>query len=94
MLPPLKVPKLIVVRLESIAERVARAGGSAAHFSADVDAAVQQAVADGAVGFKSIAAYRGGLSLHPARPGPAEVLAAADRWYAAACSAPASRIRC
>ncbi len=77
-------PAREVVRLESIAERVARAGGSAAHFSADVEAAVQQAVADGAVGFKSIAAYRGGLSFDPARPGPAEVLAAADRWYAAA----------
>jgi uncharacterized protein len=70
---------LEVARLESIAERVARSGASAGRFADDFAAAVREAAA-AAVGFKSIAAYRGGLSLDPARPEPAEVKAAAGRW--------------
>jgi uncharacterized protein len=72
-------PAREIARLESIAERVAAAGGGATRFPDDLTAAVQQAAA-GAAGFKSIAAYRGGLGLHPARPQPAEVQAAAGRW--------------
>jgi uncharacterized protein len=68
-----------VARLESIAERVARSGGSAAGFAADLAAAVHDAAAS-AVGFKSVAAYRYGLALAPARPRPAEVAAAAGAW--------------
>lgn len=70
---------LEVARLESIGERVARSGVTAGRFGAEFTAAVQRA-ADAAVGFKSVAAYRGGLSLDPARPEPAEVEAAASRW--------------
>jgi hypothetical protein len=70
---------LVIARLESVAERVARSGGTASRFADDFTAAVRHAAAD-AVGFKSIAAYRGGLSLDPARPEPAEAEAAAGRW--------------
>ena len=38
------------------------------------------ATTSSAVGFKTVAAYRGGLALDPARPGPAEVTAAAGQW--------------
>ena len=69
----------VIARLESIAERVAVAGGSAARFAADLSAAVHEAAA-GAVGFKSVAAYRCGLELAPARPTPAEIEDAAGQW--------------
>jgi uncharacterized protein len=72
-------PALVIPRLESIAEQVAVAAGQAAGVGDDLSAAVHAAAA-GAVGFKSIAAYRGGLGLAPDRPRPAEVTAAADRW--------------
>jgi predicted TIM-barrel fold metal-dependent hydrolase len=36
----------------------------------------------GAVGLKSIVAYRHGFDFDPAEPSPAEVLTALDRWYA------------
>ena len=68
-----------IARLESIAERVARAGGGAATFGRELAEAVHEA-ATGAVGFKSVAAYRGGLALAPGRPEQAEVQSAADRW--------------
>ena len=68
-----------IARLESIGEQVARSGVAAGRFGDEFAAAVDGAAAD-AVGFKSIAAYRGGLSLDPARPQPAEVEAAASHW--------------
>jgi predicted TIM-barrel fold metal-dependent hydrolase len=70
---------LEIARLESIGERVARCGVTAGRFADAFAAAVQQA-ATAAVGFKSIAAYRGGLILDPARPEPAELEAAASHW--------------
>jgi predicted TIM-barrel fold metal-dependent hydrolase len=72
-----------IARLEGIAERVARAGGDAASFAADFEAALAVAAA-GAVGLKSIAAYRYGLDFDPVPPSAAEVAAAAGRWLAAA----------
>lgn len=75
-------PAREVARLESIAQEVAVAGGSAASFGTHLTAAVQQAAASVA-GFKSIAAYRGGLAFDPARPSRTEVEAAASRWLAA-----------
>ena len=72
-------PGLEIARLESIAERLAGSGGGAGRFADELTAAVQQAAAS-TVGFKSIAAYRGGLDFDPARPRPAEVEAAAGRW--------------
>jgi uncharacterized protein len=75
-------PAREIARLESIAEGVAGAGRPAASFGADLTTAVQ-ATAATAVGFKSIAAYRGGLGLDPTRPSAPEVEAAAGRWLAA-----------
>jgi uncharacterized protein len=72
-------PALEIARLESIAERLAGVSGGAGRFADELTAAVQQAAAT-AVGFKSIAAYRGGLDFDPARPRRAEVEAAAGRW--------------
>ncbi len=75
-------PALEVVRLESVAERVARSGPRADRLGPDVAVAVQHAAAT-AAGFKSIAAYRCGLDFEPTRPGSAEVTAAAGRWLRA-----------
>jgi uncharacterized protein len=72
-------PGLEVARLESIAERLAGSSGGAGRFADELTAAVQQAAAT-AIGFKSVAAYRGGLDFDPERPRPAEVQAAASRW--------------
>lgn len=72
-------PAREIARLESIAERVAGSGVSADGFAHALAEAVRQAAA-GAAGFKSIAAYRGGLDLDPARPRRPEVAAAAGRW--------------
>ncbi len=72
-------PAWEIARLEAIAERVAGGGVRAHSFGDALTDAVNQA-AGAAVGFKSIAAYRGGLSLDPARPRPPEVTAAAGRW--------------
>jgi uncharacterized protein len=72
-------PAREVARLESIAERVIGAGAGAEGYRDAMTAAVQQA-ATGAVGFKTVAAYRGGLLLEPARPSAAEVAAAAAQW--------------
>jgi uncharacterized protein len=74
-----------VVRLEQVAESLARSGVSPAGFPD----AYRQALADRVetpssgvrvVGFKSIAAYRVGLDLGDRRPGDAEVTAAVSRW--------------
>ncbi|GAA3519463.1 amidohydrolase family protein [Actinocatenispora rupis] len=70
-------PAYRIGRLETIAEGVL-AGTSAAGFAAGVADRIA-AVAPDVVGWKSIAAYRGGLALPGARPGAAEVTAAADR---------------
>jgi predicted TIM-barrel fold metal-dependent hydrolase len=72
-------PSLEVARLESIAERLAGSSGGAGRFADELTAAVQQA-AGTAIGFKSVAAYRGGLDFDPSRPRPAEVQAAAGQW--------------
>jgi uncharacterized protein len=82
-------PAREVVRLESIAERVIRSGVDAAGYGDAVTSAVRAAAA-GAVGFKTVAAYRGGLALDPARPAPAQVATAAGRWlHAVAAESPA-----
>jgi uncharacterized protein len=84
-------PAREIVRLEAVAERVGRAGGDAASFGARFAEALSAGTA-GAVGLKSIAAYRYGLDFGPARPGPAEVTAAAGRWLRALDSDPAARL--
>ncbi len=69
-----------VVRLEQVAEDVVRgtsAGGFAATFADELGKR-----AAGAVGLKSIAAYRVGLELSGERPSAAEVAEAVGRWQA------------
>jgi uncharacterized protein len=82
-------PAFEIVRLEQVAESVARSGVSAAGFPdayrrALADRAAQSPSRIRAVGFKSIAAYRVGLDLDGRRPGDAEVVAAAARWLGGA----------
>ncbi len=70
-----------IVRLESVLEAVAAAGVEpnelAGTFSQRLNAEV---AAVGAVGVKSIAAYRVGLDLDPRRPSPSETTQAATAW--------------
>ena len=84
-------PAREVVRLEALAERVARDGGGAASFAADFEAALAAATT-AAVGLKSIAAYRYGLDFEAAEPSAAEVQAAAGRYLAALAADPTARI--
>ncbi len=72
-------PARVVARLESIAARVIVSGAGAGGYREAMTLATQTAAAD-AVGFKTVAAYRGGLLLDPARPTAAEVEAAAGTW--------------
>jgi uncharacterized protein len=68
-----------IVRLESVAEQVARDGVTAAGFGERFRAALWQR-ASRAAGVKSIVGYRFGLDIDPAPPGPAELAAAAGGW--------------
>jgi predicted TIM-barrel fold metal-dependent hydrolase len=73
-----------IVRLEPLAEAVAARGVDPTGFEASVTDALHAAVgASGAVGVKSIAAYRVGFELDPERPGPDQVTAAAADWLGA-----------
>jgi predicted TIM-barrel fold metal-dependent hydrolase len=71
-----------IVRLEQVAEEVARTGPGAGGF-ADAFRTRLEARTRTAVGVKSIAAYRVGLDLPAERPSDASVAAAAGRWLAA-----------
>lgn len=76
-----------ILRLESIAEEVAGGDGSGCA-SADGFARVfldrlHRRLEAGAVGTKSVIAYRHGFEFDPARPEPAEVARAASAWLAA-----------
>jgi predicted TIM-barrel fold metal-dependent hydrolase len=71
-----------VVRLERVAETLAETGTTPSSFGDDYAAALAIASA-GAVGLKSIMAYRFGLDFDPARPEAQEVEAAAARWLSA-----------
>ncbi|HEX3785359.1 MAG TPA: amidohydrolase family protein [Pseudonocardiaceae bacterium] len=70
-----------IVRLETVAEDLARAGVSAAGFAEEFRTELEKRAA-GAVGCKSIAAYRVGLDLAGERPAEDEVRAAAGDWLA------------
>jgi predicted TIM-barrel fold metal-dependent hydrolase len=69
-----------VVRLEAVAESVAESGCSAADF-ADRFAAALEERTRGAVGTKTIVAYRLGLDFDPRQPTDREVRTAAGRWF-------------
>ncbi|WP_217253571.1 amidohydrolase family protein [Streptomyces sp. AC602_WCS936] len=72
-----------VVRLECVAESVAARGVEPDAYAAAFRAAAWEAVRrPGVVGVKSVAAYRTGFDLDPARPSPAEVTEAARHWLA------------
>ncbi|TQJ57014.1 amidohydrolase [Streptomyces sp. NBC_00080] len=72
-----------VVRLESVAEAVATRGVEADGYADAFRAAALDAVRrPGVVAVKSVAAYRTGFDLDPARPPDAEVTRAARRWLA------------
>ncbi|MFC7886638.1 amidohydrolase family protein [Streptomyces sp. NPDC057376] len=68
-----------VVRLECVAEAVAARGVEPDAYAAAFWEAVRR---PGVVGVKSVAAYRTGFDLDPARPSPAEVTEAARHWLA------------
>ncbi|MEJ1199661.1 MULTISPECIES: amidohydrolase family protein [unclassified Streptomyces] len=72
-----------VVRLEAVAEAVAAGGVEPDAYAAAFRTAAWEAVRrPGVVGVKSVAAYRTGFDLDPARPSPAEVTEAARHWLA------------
>ncbi|POX50166.1 amidohydrolase [Streptomyces sp. Ru71] len=72
-----------VVRLESVAEEVAARGVEADAYADSFRAAAERAVRrPGVVAVKSVAAYRTGFALDPARPTDTEVTAAARTWLA------------
>ena len=77
-----------IVRLEQVAEALARDGVSPAGFPDAYRAALAGRVKGSpgvpVAGVKSIAAYRVGLGLDARRPGDAEVAAAAGRWLGGA----------
>lgn len=72
-----------VVRLEAVAEAVAAEGVEPDEYAAAFVAATREAVDErGAVAMKSVAAYRTGFDLDPARPSDADVTEAVRRWLA------------
>ncbi|MFG2939546.1 amidohydrolase family protein [Streptomyces sp. NPDC048282] len=72
-----------VVRLESVAEAVAARGIEADEYAGAFRAAAEEAVRrPGVVAVKSVAAYRTGFDLDPARPTYSEVTRAAALWGA------------
>ncbi|MEU3337014.1 amidohydrolase family protein [Streptomyces sp. NPDC002144] len=72
-----------IVRLESVAEEVAAQGVEPGEYADRFRVAALEAVRrPGVVGVKSVAAYRTGFDLDPARPSDAEVTEAARRLLA------------
>ena len=66
-----------IVRLEAVADRLAGTGVEPGEFGGALAAALAaELAASGAVGLKSVAAYRVGLDLDPRRPAPAELATA------------------
>ncbi len=76
-------PARHIVRLESVAEAVAADGVEPGEFAqVFADRLLAETERVGAVGVKSVAAYRTGLRLDPRRPGPDAVAEAASGWLA------------
>lgn len=71
-----------IARLETLAENVMTDATSGADFVDRLAVALEAAARD-AVGFKTVAAYRMGLALDPAKPSAAELAEAAEVWFAA-----------
>jgi hypothetical protein len=75
------IPAHEVVRIEAVAEEVARRGTTGASFAADFAAELESRCRE-AVGLKSILGYRGGFAIDPAAPTAEEVVRAAGAWLA------------
>jgi hypothetical protein len=74
-----------IVRLEALAESVAAGGVEGGEFAAAFGAALDAALArPGAVGVKSVAAYRVGFDFDPRPPSREDVAAAAGRGWTSA----------
>ncbi len=71
-----------VVRMESVAERVAAEGTSAAGFANDFEAALRASLHDTVAGLKSVLAYRATLQVDYEAPSPGAVEYAAGQWLA------------
>ena len=86
-------PARQIVRLEVVAEKVARGGSDAASWATTfAEELAIEAASTGAVGFKTIVAYRFGFDFDPIRPGSADVAAAAGRLMRALETDPAARL--
>ena len=72
-----------IVRLESVAEEVARVEGSADGFAKTFLDRLHGRLEKGAVGTKSVIAYRHGFECDPSRPEQGEVARAASAWLTA-----------
>ncbi|SDH68752.1 amidohydrolase family protein [Agrococcus jejuensis] len=70
-----------IVRLETTAEAVMAEATSGADFLSSLHEVLDRE-AERALGWKTVAAYRCGLDLDGAKPTEAEVLAAAEAWFA------------
>ena len=70
-----------VIRIETVAERVAQSGVSAANFA---NSFIETLTSESelAVGLKSVVAYRIGLDFDPTPPTSLEVEVAAGKWFA------------
>ena len=75
-------PAREIVRMESVAEGVARGGVPASGYAQAFEAALRNSIGGGVVGLKSILAYRATLRIDYECPTPAEVETAAGRWLA------------
>jgi predicted TIM-barrel fold metal-dependent hydrolase len=77
------LPTHAIVRIEAVAEAVARSGVEAAKYPEAFAGALAVASSD-AVGFKTIVAYRGGFDLDPSRPSRDDVVRAAGPFLRSA----------
>ena len=87
------VPSREVVRMESVAERVALAGGvTAAGYAAAFEAELRASLHDNVVGLKTVVAYRSTLAIDYTPPGPGEIARAAGDWLAEVAASGTARI--
>ena len=68
-----------IVRLEAVAQQLIEEDISSAEFSSRLAEVLESAIRGGAVGTKSILAYRAGFDIDTARPNSVDVAAAVDR---------------
>ncbi|MFG1955220.1 amidohydrolase family protein [Micromonospora sp. NPDC048830] len=81
-----------IVRLETVAEQAVTGSVSGEDFLRRL-ANMLDDYGSRAVGYKTVAAYRCGLALDPARPTDTEILAAAARWHGQVTGGDAPRLK-